>query len=170
MSQRHGQSKTRLYGIFNGMKQRCYNAKHPSYEYYGAKGITICDEWLNDFMSFKEWAESHGYTDELTIDRIDPKKGYSPDNCQWLTINENASKAKYSRTRDSYKKAQEGFKGYWRAESERREANKRIKEIDEIIKLLPDLNWRQLEIVKDCINWVVAQENAYIRIHGEDKK
>lgn len=170
MNQRHGQSKTRLYRIYNGMKQRCYNPKGASYEYYGAKGITICDEWLNDFLSFKEWAESHGYTDELTIDRIDPQKGYYPDNCQWLTPSENSAKTKYIKTKESYVKAQQGFRGYWRTESERRDANKRIAEIDEIIKMLPDLNYRQLWIVKDCINWVVAQENAYKRLHKEDKK
>lgn len=71
------------------MKQRCYNQNDPKYGSYGGKGIAICKEWLDDFMNFYDWAMENGYTDELTIDRIDPKKGYSPDNCRWITMEEN---------------------------------------------------------------------------------
>lgn len=83
--QYHNLSQSRLYQIFQGMKQRCTNPNHPHYKSYGAKGITICDEWLNNLHSFIEWSISHGYADDLTIDRLDPQKGYSPDNCQWVT-------------------------------------------------------------------------------------
>jgi len=80
-----GLSKARLYSIFSGMKQRCYNQNNSHYKWYGAKGITICDEWLgnNGLQNFISWSLEHGYNENLSIDRIDSDKGYSPDNCQW---------------------------------------------------------------------------------------
>lgn len=69
-------------------EKRCYNKSHPYYRYYGGKGITICSEWLSDYNSFKDWAISSGYSDNLTIDRIDNSKGYTPENCRWVTMKE----------------------------------------------------------------------------------
>lgn len=75
----------RIQGIFDNMKQRCYNENNKSYRWYGAKGIKICDEWMNNPLLFEEWAISNGYSDKLTIDRIESSKDYSPNNCRWVT-------------------------------------------------------------------------------------
>ena len=86
-------SSTRQYKILKGMKQRCYNPNALHYDRYGARGITICDEWLgpDGAKAFYDWSVSHGYSDNLTIDRIDNDEGYSPDNCVWVTRSFNSS-------------------------------------------------------------------------------
>lgn len=86
---KHNLSSTRLYHIWEGMKIRCYNTKHRSYKYYGKKGITICNSWLN-FMNFYNWAISNGYKDNLTIDRSNNKGNYEPNNCKWIPFVEQA--------------------------------------------------------------------------------
>lgn len=83
-----GKKRTRLYNTWLNMKQRCYNENVESFKYYGGAGITICDEWKNDFESFKEWALSNGYKNNLTIDRIDVHGNYEASNCRWITNSE----------------------------------------------------------------------------------
>jgi hypothetical protein len=82
---KHNAYKSRLYTIWADMKQRCNNPKQKAYVYYGAKGITICDSWNQDFQTFQQWALLNGYSNNLTIDRINTYKGYCPTNCRWAT-------------------------------------------------------------------------------------
>ena len=87
----HGMSRSRLYHIWNSMKTRCINPKAISYKYYGEKGVKVCEEWRSDFIAFHDWAMSHGYQDDLTIDRIDNDGDYCPDNCRWSTVKEQSN-------------------------------------------------------------------------------
>lgn len=85
---KHGDSTTRLYGIWNGMRHRCLDKKHISYHRYGGRGIKVCEEWDESYENFKEWAINNGYQEEFSIDRIDNNKNYSPSNCKWSSIKE----------------------------------------------------------------------------------
>ena len=87
---KHG-IKPRTFIVWNGIKARCLNKNSKSYKNYGARGITICDEWLC-YENFHNWALRNGYKDNLSIDRIDNSKGYNPDNCQWIPWKENLMK------------------------------------------------------------------------------
>ena len=95
---KHGQSGTRLHRIWRGMRVRCYDENHHSYAHYGLKGITICEEWKDNFQTFYEWAIANGYNDGLSIDRIDSNGNYEPSNCRWATYSEQ------NKNRKSWKK------------------------------------------------------------------
>lgn len=96
---KHGMSNTRLYMCYKLMKNRCYNSHNKRYKNYGGRGIEVCDEWLgnNGSINFIKWALENGYNDNLTLDRIDCDKGYSPENCRWATRKEQSNNLRNNR-------------------------------------------------------------------------
>ena len=95
---KHEQWGTRIYRTWSNMVQRCTNPNSKFYKLYGGRGITVCQEWTEDFKAFYDWAMANGYQEELQIDRIDNDKGYSPDNCRWITHAQNCNNMQKNKT------------------------------------------------------------------------
>lgn len=99
----HGMyQKDGLYRVWSCMKVRCYNQNSFAYRWYGARGISVCSEWLNDYPSFKSWAVKNGWREGLEIDRVDNDGNYSPDNCRFVTRAVNADNRRTGRKWDAF--------------------------------------------------------------------
>lgn len=79
------------------MKYRCYNKNGKDYKNYGGRGIAVCSDWLDNFMSFYNWSMANGYDNNLTIDRIDNDKGYEPNNCRWVDMKQQSRNTRQNR-------------------------------------------------------------------------
>jgi len=86
---KHGGTKTKLFGLWKDIKKRCYNKSRKQYKDYGGRGIIICPEWANDYTKFRDWSLNNGYQEGLEIDRINNDGNYSPENCRFVTKQEN---------------------------------------------------------------------------------
>lgn len=93
----HGMTNTRIFHEWQSMLQRCNNPNNQRYGDYGGRGIKVCDEWIDDFVSFYEWSIDNGYDEILTLDRKDVDGDYSPDNCRWVTNFEQQSNKRNNR-------------------------------------------------------------------------
>ena len=92
----HGETNTRLHKIWESMIARCEYEKHPHFEDYGGRGVSVCAEWHN-YTTFRDWAINNDYSDRLTIDRIKNECGYNPDNCKWSTMKEQQNNKRNNR-------------------------------------------------------------------------
>lgn len=95
-NKKHICKNKRLAKILNHMKQRCYNVNAPNYKNYGGRGIKICDEWLENNQNFYDWSIKNGYSDDLSIDRINVNGNYEPNNCRWATPKQQANNRRNS--------------------------------------------------------------------------
>ena len=127
--QTHGLSRSQLYHIYWGVIMRCENPNDPSYERYGFRGIKMCKEWRENFVRFAQWSFENGYYEErneknmnkCTLDRIDPRGDYSPENCRWT------DKHTQSANRN-YKKNKSGYTGvYWTTKNKKYRAMIKVK-------------------------------------------
>ena len=107
-----GGKPDRIYRIWIGIKSRCHNPHDTGYSWYGDRGVTVCEEWREDFNSFYDWAMKNGYSDELTIDRIDNDGDYEPNNCRWIPMKEQSRNKRHT----PYKYGRDGMGRFMKKE------------------------------------------------------
>ena len=108
---KHNGSNEKLYGIWTAMKQRCQNKNDRNYFRYGGRGISVCDEWSNNYGAFREWCYEHGYKEGLELDREDNNGDYTPENCRFVTHRENLLNTHRAK---KYREANNGIDLYYR--------------------------------------------------------
>lgn len=151
-TKKHGLSKHPLYIKWSNMKRRCKGKDATSIKYYKDKNIKVCEEWENNFKSFYDWSIQNGYKEELTIDRINGEKGYSPDNCRWVSPHvqsANILKKASLRTNNT-----SGYRGVWQKKNGRWQAEIRVNKE----KIL-------LGIYQNAKDAAIAYDN-YIKAHN----
>ncbi len=104
MNAKHHGADSRLYGVWRGMKQRCTDPSRKDFKNYGGRGIHVCEEWVQNYSAFQEWAIASGYDPnapymKCTLDRIDPNRDYCPDNCRWVDAKTQAKNRRNSKAR-----------------------------------------------------------------------
>ena len=127
------------------MITRCYNQNEKSYKYYGGRGITVCDEWKNDFKKFHDWAMANGYQDDLTIERIDVNGDYCPENCTWIPFSEQ------NRNKNDKTNGKVGFRGITITENK---------------KYLVRINQIKIGRFDDLEKAIIARKQAEIKYWG----
>lgn len=108
MKTKHNLSNHRLYNIWANMKNRCNNKESKNYKNYGGRGISVCDEWINNFILFYNWSLENGYKNDLTIDRINHFGNYEPSNCRWVN-----REVQNQNTRKLYSHNTSGYRGVY---------------------------------------------------------
>lgn len=93
----HGMTGTHLYRCYRQMLDRCYRSNNDHYHMYGGRGITVCEEWRSGFEAFRDWAFKNGYQEKLSLDRIDVNGNYAPDNCRWISLEDQCHNKRQSR-------------------------------------------------------------------------
>jgi len=138
-SKTHGFSKEKLYLVWNGIKARCYNKNQSNYIRYGGKGIVMCDEWLNDYISFRNFAINNGYKIGLEIDRIESNGNYEPSNCRFITKQENGYRANIGLKHSSERRLNRLLKIF----------NLEIEDLDDIIECATSGLFLRKELAKE---------------------